>query len=714
GTVGFGQGAGSFSGSNLSMRLAGAQKNVPLPANQIDVLSKIDVQKVVQGGTAQPGDFCFSIDPDPRPSGQGPVCGQGSFLALPTGTYTITESGPSVYTLQSVTGQNCTAVQPLSNRQASASVTAAPTPVTASCTFTNVAQPTRVKVVKSLSPADDPGTFTVSVAQGGQVLGSATGGDGTVSGFHEVAAGSPVTVGEVGAGGTSLASYATAITCDNGKGSGAAGATTYAFDVTAADSGTDITCTIANTRKTGSLELKKAWSGTAGDVTLRIGTSAGGADVASTPLSGVDGSTGALTVNTGTYYVSELLASPGDYTSALACTRNGDALTPGAGSSVTVGDGATVVCTYTNTRKTGSIELKKAWSGTAGDVTLRIGTSAGGSEVASTPLSGVGGSTGAKIVDTGTFYVSELLASPGDYTSALACTRNGNALTPGTDGSVAVGGGDTVVCTYTNTRKTGSVEVKKVWSGGAGEVTLGIGTTPAGTEVASKALSGVGGTTGAKTVDTGTYYVSEALSSPGDYLSSLACTRNGDAFTPGQGDSVEVAQGDVVVCTYTNTRRTGSVTVVKQYVGTPTTVELFVGTKKQSVSESGGQVSDTVPTGTQVAVGETTVPAGWDAVMQCTGDEEASAYTGPRQVVATEAGITCTITNKQRPLLRVAKVTVGGDPGDAFDLKIDDQAFTNGGQGYVNGDTGFRSVTPGVPHTVSEVGHGSTDLAKYA
>jgi hypothetical protein len=39
-----------------------------------------------------------------------------------------------------------------------------------------------------------------------------------------------------------------------------------------------------------------------------------------------------------------------------------------------VGDGDVVVCTYTNTRHQGSVELKKEWVGTPGTTTLQIGT----------------------------------------------------------------------------------------------------------------------------------------------------------------------------------------------------------------------------------------------------------------------------------------------------------------------------------------------------
>ena len=64
----------------------------------------------------------------------------------------------------------------------------------------------------------------------------------------------------------------------------------------------------------------------------------------------------------------------------------------------------------TNTRNRGAIELQKVWSGTPGQTTLQIGTSAGGSQTAS-QLTGAGGiapqTTGEKAVNTGTFYLSE-------------------------------------------------------------------------------------------------------------------------------------------------------------------------------------------------------------------------------------------------------------------------------------------------------------------
>ena len=53
--------------------------------------------------------------------------------------------------------------------------------------------------------------------------------------------------------------------------------------------------------------------------------------------------------------------------------------------------GADVVCTFTNTRDQGTIELKKVWSGTPGQTTLNIGSGVGGTQVATQQTGANGG-----------------------------------------------------------------------------------------------------------------------------------------------------------------------------------------------------------------------------------------------------------------------------------------------------------------------------------
>src|SRR5205823_6646267 len=135
------------------------------------------------------------------------------------------------------------------------------------------------------------------------------------------------------------------------------------------------------------------------------------------------------------------------------------------------------------------------------------------------------------------------------YSTALACTDNGQPVTPGVDSSLAVASNHTVVCTYTNTRKTGSIELKKTWNGAKGNVTLKIGSSAGGSQIDSQALIGANGTTGPNTVNTGTYYVAESFDSPtsaSDYATTLACSDNGTPVAPGANDSLAVTDGHAI------------------------------------------------------------------------------------------------------------------------------------------------------------------------
>lgn len=286
--------------------------------------------------------------------------------------------------------------------------------------------------------------------------------------------------------------------------------------------------------------------------------------------------------NLALYSVTET-AVPG-YAVSISCTASGDqtTATPNNGTrsvAIAVGpNGGNVVdCTFTNTLQQGTVELKKVWVGTGGQTTLNIGTSVGGTQTDS-QLTGTNGggplTTGQNTVNQGTYFMSETGGLSNYTTAALACfndadnngINNGeSAVTVGANDSVALLASQHVICTYTNTRKQGTVELKKVWSGTAGQTTLNIGTSNGGSQVDTQQTGANGAaplTTGANTVDTGTYYVSET-GGLNNYGSSLSCTKNGQPEIPGANDSLVVGKDDVVVCTFTNTRNTGTLQVLK-------------------------------------------------------------------------------------------------------------------------------------------------------
>jgi hypothetical protein len=97
-----------------------------------------------------------------------------------------------------------------------------------------------------------------------------------------------------------------------------------------------------------------------------------------------------------------------------------------------------------------------------------------------------------------------------------------------------------------------TIELQKVWVGTAGETTLSI-TDAAGASVATADAFGQNATTGSIVVIPGAYYVNETAPGPG-YDVMLECVdRQGLSLEIGDDNAVTVANGDAVVCTFTNT-----------------------------------------------------------------------------------------------------------------------------------------------------------------
>ena len=143
-------------------------------------------------------------------------------------------------------------------------------------------------------------------------------------------------------------------------------------------------------------------------------------------------------------------------------------------------------------------------------------------------------------------------------------------------GSITLGAGQTVTCTFTNTRQTGKLEVKKSLSpsNDPGKFNLFIKGSTGASTVASALNVGDTGTTGATTLNTGIYQVSETAgtsTSLSVYTSSISCVNRSDssAVTSGSGPgplSVNVLNNSDIVCTITNVRGQGKLTVNKVLV----------------------------------------------------------------------------------------------------------------------------------------------------
>lgn len=157
-TVPVGDGASSFSGGSLSMRID-PTKNVGININKIASSTFITVSKeLLSNGNYTPlNGWCFNISPNSNndtlpkcaPAGTNSV----TFSGLPSGTYTLSEVLQANYVFTEIrnTSVNCTRISNTST--ATSTVTAAANPTTASCVFVNSSAPTsaRLKFFKAVA-----------------------------------------------------------------------------------------------------------------------------------------------------------------------------------------------------------------------------------------------------------------------------------------------------------------------------------------------------------------------------------------------------------------------------------------------------------------------------------------------------------------------------------------------------------------------------------
>jgi Prealbumin-like fold domain len=244
-------------------------------------------------------------------------------------------------------------------------------------------------------------------------------------------------------------------------------------------SGETVTCTFTNTRTTGQIKVVKKLLPSSDPGTFDL--SVNGAKV----VSGGDGANATVTVPTGSgHSVAEAGATLAKYDSSVSCTDGSSGTTSASGITVTAGQ--TTVCTFTNTRKQGSIKVIKKLVPAADSG--RFDLVVGGQVVAD----GAGdGGSGTRQVAPGAYVVSESGDGATDlahYASSIECRKGAQVVAAGAGtslGGVAVDSGEQVVCTITNTRKAtvtvsktegGQATLGQVWSfalrGGPGNVNI--------------------------------------------------------------------------------------------------------------------------------------------------------------------------------------------------------------------------------------------------
>jgi trimeric autotransporter adhesin len=425
--------------------------------------SAISVTVTVTGGTATLGtDFT-------TPGG-----GSTFTVTIPAGTYFDTAIPLGVTVL------NDTAIE--SSETISFSLTAGTgytlghsttcgsTPQTTS-TYTITDDDSRVTLRKQWVNARLGDDADITVSRGATVIDTLASDAGTTGELDTDATPTPVVIGETVTlaetlPGTNVGSYTQAVAC-----TGAAD-TNLTNGLTIGAGETNIICTYTNSRISQLLTLAKAWgaNNTAGHIASA--TTTGGVNNASfTSTAPTNNSGTAVTVFSGEAIVlpAETYgggAISGIYNEVVACT-GGTPLASGAtGRTLTISNSTTATtCTYTNTRRTATLSLRKTWVNaivnnrvtvsTAGFTTntsfSSTANTANETDTNGTLLTVLAGASGtiSEVFTTGT---------AANYAAALACTGNG---TPLSGNNLTVNGADTaIVCTWTNTRTTTLVVTK--------------------------------------------------------------------------------------------------------------------------------------------------------------------------------------------------------------------------------------------------------------
>jgi hypothetical protein len=458
------------------------------------------------------------------------------------------------------------------------------------------------------------------------------------------------------------------------------------------------------------IELKKVWVGQPGQTTLNIGTSIGGSQV-DTQLTGANGTppltTGTNIVGPGTFYVSET-GGLTNYTSTLACTRDGTAFTPGANGAVTFTntqnkiDTSHVVCTFTNTAIPPKLHLRKVvindngGTATTADFTLTA-NGAGSNDLSGTsPVDSGAGS----LPDTWTLSETASAAASGKYTASDWVCVGG---TQGDATHIAVGIGGEATCTITNDDIAPKLHLRKVVVNDNGGTATVADFTLTANGTGSNDLSGTSPVDSGAGLKADTWALSET--SPSNYTASSWVCVGG---TQGDATHITVGVAGEATCTITNNDVAPKLhlrkVVVNDNGGTATVADFTLtadGTGSNDLSGTSPVDSGTGLIADTWTLSETS-PSNYTAsAWVCVGGSQGDAT---HITVASGGEATCTITNNDVPPgLHLRKVVVNDNGGTATvaDWTLTATGATSiSGTSPVDSDNTFAAGT----YTLSESG----------
>ncbi len=325
------------------------------------------------------------------------------------------------------------------------------------CTFTNKAADATIVVNKTTVGGDGAFDFTLDGASDISLPLTTINGSGS-TGNVALIPGSSYTISENDPGAAWLAGQLSCVVLH--AGAQAPVAEPLTFTVLPGDA---ISCSITNTKK-GTIIVVKNVAGANGTFNFE-GTFADPTGFDITTVGDDQGGTGSQTfdnVPAGTYTVEELNL-PANYDGTLSCadsSQTGVASTvAGLTGTINLDPGDTVTCTFTNTER-GTIVIDKVTT-PSGDPTEFGFTLSGSPDFTladETPAEAIG-----SLLPNTQYTLEELAQSGWDFTD-LTCVSANSASTISQNlaaATITLGAGDTVTCTYANS-KLGAVTIDKV------------------------------------------------------------------------------------------------------------------------------------------------------------------------------------------------------------------------------------------------------------
>lgn len=259
-------------------------------------------------------------------------------------------------------------------------------------------------------------------------------------------------------------------------------------------------------------------------------------------------------------------------------------------------------------------------------------------------------------------------------------TDNMHRETDGTLGSSA-----DAVKTYIG----GKIIVNKVTVGGDGSFTFD-------TDYSADFQLGNGGSNDSGYISTGTHLVTETEATGWDLTNTSCVSSLGGSE---DNTAIVLTDGEIVTCTFTNTKR-GSITIVKNTIGGDSTFA-FTGnvgvTSLTTVGNTGSQTITNLVPGNTYNIAETE-QAGWSQTNAVCDNGTPDAI-----VVAPGVTTTCTFTNTQKGHLIVSKVTDPANDLTSFVVTASGSGtITGGGAGTISTAAPQNyEVTPGT-YSVAE------------